>query len=89
MFLPLEQIEFDRRHDRVMEFVFGGALICRTGELARKLCYSPAVACTCVSLEGDVFRPDGTMAGGAPERNAQPILLRAKELRVMGTHDCS
>ena len=47
-----------------MEFVFGSVLVCSDIDTASKVAYDPKVSRKCVTLEGDVVDPQGTLSGG-------------------------
>jgi len=65
-----------------MDYIFGTTLICRDIYTAKKVCYHPDVKTRCVTLDGDVCDPSGTLSGGAQERS-QPILPMLQELRAI------
>ena len=48
-----------------MEYVFGGALVCADAETAKLLTFHPDIRSKCVTLEGDVYDPSGTLSGGS------------------------
>ena len=48
-----------------LQHVFGTTYICDTAETARALCFDKRCAARCVTLDGDVYDPNGTMEGGS------------------------
>ena len=40
-------------------YCFGGVLICRTKEQAKKVAFDPSVRRKCITLDGDVYDPAG------------------------------
>ena len=42
-----------------MRYCFGGVLICRTKEQAKRVAFHKSVRRTVITLEGDVFDPAG------------------------------
>lgn len=61
-----------------MQFVFGDSFICEDNETAKKLAFDPRVNMTCVTLEGDVYSPSGTLSGGSSTNTE--ILKKVKDL---------
>ncbi|KOB71334.1 Structural maintenance of chromosomes protein [Operophtera brumata] len=51
-----------------LAWVFGGTLVCRDLETAKRVCFHPRVRKRCVTLDGDVFDPSGTLSGGAMQK---------------------
>ncbi|XP_030388372.1 structural maintenance of chromosomes protein 2 [Scaptodrosophila lebanonensis] len=66
----LSLIKYDKYFEPVMKFVFGGTLICKDLDVAKKVTYDNRVKCRSVTLEGDVVDPNGTLSGGAAPKGA-------------------
>ena len=49
----------------VMEFVFGGVLVCPTLDQARLVAFHPGVEKRTITYDGDMFDPQGTLSGGS------------------------
>ena len=47
-----------------MKFWFGDVFICEDNETAKKVAYDPRVRMRCVTLDGDVYSPNGVLTGG-------------------------
>lgn len=60
----MELIEFSPDLRPAMESVFGGSLVCRDLRVAKVLAYMEGVRARCVTLDGDIVEPSGTMSGG-------------------------
>eukprot|EP00493_Phyllostaurus_siculus_P006932 UN07004 len=54
-----------------MELIFNDQIICPDISIARKLAFNRDVSCVCVSLEGDIANPAGTMEGGSTNRRGR------------------
>lgn len=61
-------IDFDPELRPAMEWVFGDSFVCRDLDVARKVTYHPRIMRRCITLDGDVVDPAGTMSGGAAIR---------------------
>lgn len=57
-------IKYDPELKNSMEFVFGGAFICSSTEIAKRIAFDKGIRRKCVNLEGDIFDPAGTLTGG-------------------------
>lgn len=66
-------IRYDRELQPTMESVFGGAIICSSTEIAKRVAFDPKIRRKCVNLEGDVFDPSGTLTGGYQNMNASTL----------------
>jgi chromosome segregation ATPase len=65
----LETIRFDKKHTRVMNYIWGGFLICDDLEMASEICLSDInqkrkFPCSCVTLDGDIVNSTGMLNGG-------------------------
>lgn len=63
--------------------MFGGAFVCEDGETAKKLAFDPRVNMICVTLEGDVYSPNGSLSGGSSSGGGHEILKKVKELNKL------
>lgn len=67
--LALNLIGYDTSVVSAMEFVFGSTLICEDADSAKKVTFDPKVRVKTVTLEGDVYDPQGTLSGGSRGNN--------------------
>ena len=65
MQLALDLISFESRVRPAMAWVFGGTLVCRDLDTAKRVTFHAGVRRRSVTLDGDVFDPSGTLSGGA------------------------
>lgn len=63
-----------------MEFVFGNVFICRDLNVAKQVTFNDSIKKKCVTLDGDVTDPSGTLSGGAPQKGGS-ILLQLAEIQ--------
>lgn len=78
--LALSLVGFDDEVSAAMEYIFGRTLICRDMDMARKVTFNDKIKTRSVTLDGDVFDPQGTLTGGAKSKSSG-ILTRLSELR--------
>lgn len=68
-------MEYDKKLQKVMEFLFGNVLICKDIHVANRLAFDNRIRKKCVTLEGDVVDPAGTLSGGAPPKDGSILTL--------------
>lgn len=71
--LAINLIRFDQSITKAMEFIFGNSLICEDPETAKKITFHPKIRARSITLQGDVYDPEGTLSGGS--RNTSESLL--------------
>ncbi|CCD25982.2 condensin subunit SMC2 NDAI_0G02070 [Naumovozyma dairenensis CBS 421] len=72
--LALNLIGYDDEVSNAMEFIFGGSLICQDADTAKKVTFHPQIRTRSITLEGDVYDPEGTLSGGS-RNNSSSLLL--------------
>lgn len=75
--LALDLVSFDRRVQPAMAWVFGATLVCRDLDTAKRVTFHPRVRRRCVTLDGDVFEPSGTLSGGARQQVTNTLIKPA------------
>ncbi|XP_045453159.1 structural maintenance of chromosomes protein 2 [Melitaea cinxia] len=78
--LALALVQFEERVRPAVAWVFGGTLLCRELAAARQVTFHPRVRRRCVTLDGDVFDPAGTLSGGARQQGGS-ILVQLAQLK--------
>lgn len=68
-------IQFDEHLKNPILLIFGKAFVCSSLEIAKKIAFDPQVRVRCVTMEGDVVDPNGTLAGGYVEQKNQLLKL--------------
>ncbi|EGR27336.1 structural maintenance of chromosomes 2, putative [Ichthyophthirius multifiliis] len=63
-------IKYDESMQKSMLFVFGNFMVCSNQAIAKAICFNKNVRLRikCVSLEGDILDPSGTLSGGYQDR---------------------
>jgi structural maintenance of chromosome 2 len=77
--LALSLVGYDDEVTKAMEYVFGSTFVCADAETAKLVTFSPAVRMRCVTVEGDVYDPSGTLSGGSSP-NSSGILIQIQKL---------
>ena len=76
----IDLVEFDPCLTPAMEFAFGDTLITANADISNKLAFHRDIKLKCVSLQGDVCSPSGTLAGGSKSSNDFSLLKSLNEL---------
>ncbi|KAM9251181.1 LOW QUALITY PROTEIN: structural maintenance of chromosomes protein 2 [Cariama cristata] len=77
--LALSLVEYESELQKAMEYVFGTTLICNNMDNA-KMTFDKRIMTRSVTLDGDVFDPQGTLHGGARSQ-AAPVLSSLQEIK--------
>ncbi|KAH3756011.1 structural maintenance of chromosomes protein 2 [Pelomyxa schiedti] len=80
--LALFLVRYSSEVQKAMEYVFGGAFICKDDPSASKVAFSPSTAARAVTLGGDVYDPRGTLTGGS-QQSAHSVLKAMCELNTV------
>ncbi|KAK2514929.1 Smc2 [Columba guinea] len=62
--LALSLVGYEPELQKAMEYVFGTTLICDNMDIAKKVTFDKRIMTKSVTLDGDVFDPQGTLHGG-------------------------
>ena len=81
----IDLVEFDPVLAPAMEFAFGDTLVTANADISNKIAFHRDVHLKCVSLQGDVCNPGGTLSGGS-SRSGQFSILKALD-ELMGLED--
>ena len=80
---------YEDQVQKAMEYVFGSTFICADAESAKLVTFDPAVRMRCVTIEGDVYDPSGTLSGGSSP-SSSGILIQIQKLNeiMRELHGC-
>uniref|UniRef100_A0A803YFV7 SMC hinge domain-containing protein n=1 Tax=Meleagris gallopavo TaxID=9103 RepID=A0A803YFV7_MELGA len=78
--IAISLIDYNCKLQKAMEYVFGTALVCSNMDNAKKVSFDRRIMRRTVTLQGDIFDPQGTLTGGASS-NITPILSKLKTMR--------
>ena len=56
-------VGYDEELEKAMAYVFGRSFICKDSDIAKKVTFDKNIRTRCVTLDGDVFEPSGTLTG--------------------------
>eukprot|EP00899_Mesostigma_viride_P003874 jgi/Mesvir1/13488/Mv16537-RA.1 len=73
--LALSLVGYDAEIKKAMEFVFGSTIVCQDSDTARKVAFDRNVMAHCVTLDGDLFNPQGTLTGGSRSQQSSVLAL--------------
>ncbi|NWV91118.1 SMC2 protein, partial [Machaerirhynchus nigripectus] len=76
--LALSLIEYESELQKAMEYVFGTTLVCNNMDNAKKVTFDKRIMTRSVTLDGDVFDPQGTLRASS---QAAPILSKLQEMK--------
>ncbi|NXK10148.1 SMC2 protein, partial [Herpetotheres cachinnans] len=84
--LALSLIAYESELQKAMEYVFGTTLICNNMDNAKKVTFDKRIMTRSITLDGDVFDPQGTLHGGNCwfyfyNNTATPILSKLQEMK--------
>ncbi|NXG59193.1 SMC2 protein, partial [Hemiprocne comata] len=83
--LALSLVGYEPELQKAMEYVFGTTLICNNMDNAKKVTFDKRIMTRSVTVDGDVFDPQGTLHGGKcwfySYNNAAPILSKLQEIK--------
>ncbi|KAA8909436.1 hypothetical protein TRICI_004503 [Trichomonascus ciferrii] len=83
--LALNLIGYDTSVLAAMEFVFGNTLVCEDAEAAKKVTFDPNVRVKTVTLDGDVYDPQGTLSGGSRNTGSGGFLVTMQKFNELNT----
>lgn len=63
--LALSVVGYDADVGAAMSYIFGQSFVVSDAALAAKITFHPEVRTKCITLDGDVYDPSGTMEGGS------------------------
>uniref|UniRef100_A0A6G1RN33 Structural maintenance of chromosomes protein n=1 Tax=Hypotaenidia okinawae TaxID=2861861 RepID=A0A6G1RN33_9GRUI len=78
--LALSLVGYESELQKAMEYVFGTTLICNDMDNAKKVTFDKRIMTRSVTLDGEMFDPQGTLRGGASSQNV-PILSKLQEIK--------
>lgn len=87
--LATNMVSFDPAVKPAMDYVFGRTIICKENMHAKQIAFSndPSVVAHCVTYDGDVFDPSGTLTGGSKGNMGQTLKVEKKNMRLFVCND--
>ncbi|KAG7694182.1 hypothetical protein KL951_004060 [Ogataea haglerorum] len=86
--LALDLIEHDPEYSPAMQFIFGNRLICDDPDTAKRITFDPKVRTASITLDGDLYDPEGRLSGGSRQNNSSvlPAFAELRDLREQEHH---
>ncbi|RCK54423.1 Structural maintenance of chromosomes protein 2 [Candida viswanathii] len=76
--LALNLIEFEEELHKAMAYIFGSTFICDDPNSAKAVTFDPKIKKRSITLEGDIYDPEGNLSGGSRKNNST-ILLKVRQ----------
>lgn len=76
--LAINLIDFENELTQAMEYIFGSTFICDDPDTAKKVTFSNQIRARSITLEGDIYDPEGNLSGGS-RKNTSSILLNMQK----------
>jgi structural maintenance of chromosome 2 len=75
----LSLVGYESEIEAAMKYVFGRSFVCKNAKVAEAVTYHKDIKTKCVTLDGDIFQPSGTLSGGSRPQSAS-VLERLQAL---------
>lgn len=72
--LALNLINFEQELHKAMSYIFGSTFVCMDPNTAKAITFDPQIRARSITLDGDVYDPEGNLSGGS-RRTGPSILL--------------
>ncbi|XP_059613694.1 structural maintenance of chromosomes protein 2 [Phlebotomus argentipes] len=84
IFPALSLINYDPALEQAMKYVFGNTFICKDIDVAKKVTFHREIMTRCVTLDGDVVDPSGSLTGGSRPKGGA-VLLEVANIKKLKT----
>eukprot|EP00329_Picozoa_sp_Boothbay-MS584-11_P002206 22131_6 len=86
----LSLVGYEPEVEAAMKYVFGRSFVCKDSKTARDVTFHKQIRTKCVTIDGDVFQPTGTLSGGSRSKSAS-VLERLQAVgaaqKLLETHE--
>lgn len=82
--LAIDLVNFEQELQKAMNHIFGTTFVCLDPATANAVTFDPKIRARSITLQGDVYDPDGSLSGGA-RRGGTTILLLMQRYNAL-TH---
>lgn len=76
--LALNLIDFKVELHKAMTFIFGSTFICMDPNTAKAITFDPQIRARSITLEGDIYDPEGNLSGGSRRAGSSILLTMQK-----------
>lgn len=72
--IAINLIDFDKDLTKAMQYIFGSTFICDSPDVAKTITFDPKIRARSITLEGDIYDPEGNLSGGS-RKNTSSLLI--------------
>lgn len=84
--LAVSLVDYNPEVGKSVQYVFGATLVAKDVASAKTATFDERVAMVCVTLDGDIYKPDGQLSGGSSNKNnGGGILSKLHKIKVLRT----
>lgn len=76
--LALNLINFEEELHKAMSYIFGNTFICMDPDTAKAITFDPKIRARSITLEGDIYDPEGNLSGGSRRNNSSILIAMQK-----------
>lgn len=76
--LAIDLVDFEEEVIRAMLYIFGLTFICKDPATAKEITFNPKIRCRSITLDGDVYDPEGNLSGGS-RKNDFSVLVKMQK----------
>lgn len=80
--LAINLLNFEEELVKAMAYIFGTTFICMDPNTAKAITFDPKIRARSITLDGDVYDPEGNLSGGS-RKNTNSILLTMQRYNVV------
>lgn len=80
--IAIDLIDFDPDLNKAMCYIFGSTFICNTPEVAKAITFDPKIRSRSITLEGDIYDPEGNLAGGSRKNTSSLLITMQKYNKI-------
>lgn len=81
--LAINLIEFEPEVTKAMEYIFSSTFICNDPNTAKNITFDPNIRSRSITLDGDVYDPEGNLSGGSKKGNST-VLIKLQQYNRCG-----
>ncbi|CAI5759037.1 unnamed protein product [Candida verbasci] len=67
-------IQYDHDLQPAMQYIFGNTFVCNDPDTAKAVTFDPSIRARSITLEGDVYDPEGNLSGGSRKNNSATLI---------------
>lgn len=76
--LALNLVDFENELLKAMQYIFGNTFICNDPQTAKMVTFDPQIRARSITLEGDIYDPEGNLSGGSRKNNSSVLIAMQK-----------